>query len=647
MKKIYTIITLVLLSVSMLNAQDNSTKKADKQFSRLEFVKAADSYNKLIKKGKSSDYVISQLAKCYYNIFNTVEAEKWYAKIVENSSDPDVIFRYSQMLRANGKYELSNTWMMKFVALRPADDRATTFMKDPNYLPKIISKGKRFNVQNLNINSEYSDFGGSIKNNKLYITSSRNTVGLFDLGRWITQRINYGWNNEPYLDIYSFDITESGSLINEDYLNSNINTKFHEGITSFDANGTMYFSRESFFENEYIKDPNSRNITSVLGIYKLNDGDNNVIGLNINSAEYSVKNPSISSDGKTLYFSSDMPGGYGNFDIYSGEIDEEGNINNVKNLGQKINTEGQEMFPYIGNNDNLYFSSDSQLGLGGLDVFYSRNVDGKWATVRNVGIPVNSNADDFAFIINEVSGEGYVSSNRTGGKGSDDIYSIKMLEPICDVLLTANIFDAKTKETIGSAITSISDSKGNIASTKNSSDKGVSEFMLVCQEEGKIIVSKEGYNSKIVDLKVSNEEFRTIDIMLDPIEKIIVAEKIMLNPIYFDFDKSNIKSEAAFELDKLVQVMNKYPEMTIAIESHSDSRGPSAYNMRLSERRAKTTSQYVVSKGIDPSRIISSGKGESNPVIDCDKCTKELDQLNRRSEFIITKGNPMIEVIEN
>ena len=140
MKKTYTIITLVLLSVSMLNAQDNSTKKADKQFSRLEFVKAADSYNKLIKKGKSSDYVISQLAKCYYNIFNTVEAEKWYAKIVENSSDPDVIFRYSQMLRANGKYELSNTWMMKFVALRPADDRATTFMKDPNYLPKIISK---------------------------------------------------------------------------------------------------------------------------------------------------------------------------------------------------------------------------------------------------------------------------------------------------------------------------------------------------------------------------------------------------------------------------------------------------------------------------------------------------------------------------
>jgi len=267
--------------------------------------------------------------------------------------------------------------------------------------------------------------------------------------------------------------------------------------------------------------------------------------------------------------------------------------------------------------------------------------------VRNVGIPVNSNADDFAFIINEVSGEGYVSSNRTGGKGSDDIYSIKMLEPICDVLLTANIFDAKTKETIGSAITSISDSKGNIASTKNSSDKGVSEFMLVCQEEGKIIVSKEGYNSKIVDLKVSNEEFRTIDIMLDPIEKIIVAEKIMLNPIYFDFDKSNIKSEAAFELDKLVQVMNKYPEMTIAIESHSDSRGPSAYNMRLSERRAKTTSQYVVSKGIDPSRIISSGKGESNPVIDCDKCTREQDQLNRRSEFIITKGNPMIEVIEN
>ena len=640
MKNIFTFIALTFLSITTIDAQDKSSKKADKQFSKLEFVKAAESYKKLINNGKSSDYVVAQLAECYYNIFNTVEAEKWYATLVEDSSDPDIIFKYSQMLKANGKYKLSNKWMNKFVELRPADNRATSFLKNPNYLPKIISKGKRFNVQNLDINSEYSDFGGTLNNNKLYITSSRNTVGLFDLGRWITQRINYGWNNEPYLDIYSFDVTESGSYLNEDYLGSNINTKYHEGLASFDNEGNMYISRESFYENEYVKDPESNNITSLIGIYKISKGEKNVVALNINSVEYSVKNPSVSSDGKTLYFSSDMPGGFGNFDIYKGDIDEQGNINNVENLGQKVNTEGQEMFPFIGDKNNLYFSSDSQLGLGGLDVFFTKEVDGKWASVRNVGIPVNSNADDFAFSMNEATGEGFVSSNRSGGKGSDDIYSIKRLIPICDVLLTANVMDAKTKLGIDSATTSISDNEGNIASTKTSSNEGVSEFMLVCDEAGKLIVSKDGYNSKIVDLKISNEEFTSIDVMLDPIEKIIVAEKIELNTIYFDFDKSNIKAEAAFELDKLVQIMNKYPEMTVNIESHTDSKGPSSYNQRLSERRAKTTSQYVISKGIDSSRLISTGKGESSPVVDCTNCSKEEDQLNRRSEFIITAGNP-------
>jgi outer membrane protein OmpA-like peptidoglycan-associated protein/tetratricopeptide (TPR) repeat protein len=640
MKNIFTLITLTFLSIFSLNAQDNISKKADKQFSRLEFVKASESYKKLIDKGNASDYIVGQLAECYYNIFNTVEAEKWYATLAEDSTDPTILFRYSQMLKANGKYKLSNKWMLKFVELRPADNRSTTFMKDPNYLPKIISKGKRFNVQNLDINSEYSDFGGTLNNNKLYITSSRNTVGLFDIGRWITQRISYGWNNEPYLDVYSFDVSESGSYINEDYLDSNINTKYHEGLASFDANGNMYLTRESFYENEYVEDPESNNITSLLGIYKITRGDKNVVGLNINSVEYSVKNPSISADGKTLYFSSDMPGGFGNFDIYKGDINENGDINNIENLGQKVNTEGQEMFPFIGNENTLYFSSDSQLGLGGLDVFFTKEVDGKWASARNVGIPVNSNADDFAFSINETSGEGFISSNRSGGKGSDDIYSIKRLVPICDVLLTANVMDAKTKLGIDSATTSVSDKEGNIASSKTSSEKGIAEFMLVCNETGKLIVSKEGYNSKIVDIEITNEEFKSMDIMLDPIEKIIVAQKVELNSIYFDFDKSNIKPEAAFELDNLVQVMIKYPELTVSIESHTDNKGPSSYNQKLSERRAKTTMQYVVSKGIDSSRLSADGKGESNPIVDCSNCNKEEDQLNRRSEFIITAGNP-------
>ncbi|HIF49686.1 MAG TPA: cell envelope biogenesis protein OmpA, partial [Cytophagales bacterium] len=554
MKNILTLFTLTFLSLTTIYGQNNSTKKADKHFSRLEFVKAAEEYLELINKGNSGDYVISQLAESYYNIFNTVGAEKWYSKIADSSSDPEVIYKYAQMLKANGKYKLSNEWMRKFTDLRPYDNRSTSFLKDPNYLSKIINKGKRFNVQNLDINSEYSDFGGILFENQIYITSARND-----------KRKIYGWNDEPFLDIYKFNVDE-GSYINEEILDDVINTKYHEGIVAFSPDGsTMYFTRESFFDKSFYRDSLTNNQIGVIHLYKAtrcvkkhitwkNNGKcqfshswSNVTRLEINSPNYSVKNPTVSCDGELIYFSSDMPGGYGNFDIYRGELDTLGNINNIKNLGQKINTEGQEMFPYVCCDKILYFSSDAHLGLGGLDVFYTKQIDGKWTNPRNVGIPVNSNADDFAFILTEECEDGFVSSNRSGGKGSDDIYAVKKLLPLCDILFTANILDSKTKESISFATTSISDNTGIIDNTKMTSEKGLAEFMLECEDEIQLMVSKTGYESKMLDLKFSDIPPPVLDIYLDPIEEIIVEEKIMLNPIYFDFDKSNITNQAAFE----------------------------------------------------------------------------------------------------
>ena len=643
MKNILTLFTLTFLSITTIYSQNNSTKKADKHFSRLEFVKAAEEYLELINKGNSGDYVISQLAETYYNIFNSVEAEKWYSKIVDSSSDPEVIYKYAQMLKANGKYKLSNEWMRKFTDLRPYDNRSTSFLKDPNYLSKIINKGKRFNVQNLDINSEYSDFGGILFEDQIYITSARND-----------KRKRYGWNDEPFLDIYKFNVDE-GSYINEEILDNVINTKYHEGIVAFSPDGgTMYFTRESFFDKSFYKDSLTNNQIGVIHLYKatrctkkhITWKDNgkcqfshswsNVTSLEINSAYYSIKNPTVSCDGELIYFSSDMPGGYGNFDIYKGELDSLGNVNNIKNLGQKINTEGQEMFPYVCCDKILYFSSDAHLGLGGLDVFYTKQIDGKWTNPRNVGIPVNSNADDFAFILTEECEDGFVSSNRSGGKGSDDIYAVKKLLPLCDILFTTNIMDSKTKDPISSATTSISDNTGIIDNTKMTSEKGLAEFMLECEDENQLMVSKTGYESKMLDLKFSDIDPPVLDVYLDPIEEMIVEEKIILNPIYFDFDKSNITNKAAFELDKLVAIMEKYPDMIIRAESHTDSRGPAAYNRGLSDRRAKSTAQYVISKGISEERISGVGKGEEEPNVDCSQgCSKEEHAQNRRSEFII------------
>ena len=652
MKKILILLIIALFSFSPIIGQNNSTKKADKLFDRLEFVKAADEYLRLTKDGDDY-YIISRLADSYYNIFNTREAEKWYSKIVNKNPDAEVVFRYSQMLKANGKYKESNVWMTKFSEMKPYDTRAIAFRNTPNYIDKIIKKGKRFNVQNLkDINTVSSDFGAFKFDNSLYLTSGRKQKGSQN-----KKYNNYTSDEEYVLDVYRYDI------INDVYINETpvdaINTKYHEGVIAFSPTGdTMYFARETYYSKSYYKDSIVKNgatkeQVSVINLYRAtrctkkeitwkNNGDCNfnkgwnVTELEINSAYYSMKNPAISCDGKTLYFSSDMPGGFGNYDIYKSEINEDGSLGEAINLGQKINTEEQEVFPYMCCDNNLYFSSNGHLGLGGLDVFYSKEIDNKWTNVRNVGIPVNSNSDDFAFKMGEDCTNGFVSSNRSGGVGSDDIYAVKKIKPLCDILLESLIVDAKTENPINQAITSAADDTGIINNTKETNNEGLVEFMFECEDEIKLMVSKDGYESKMIDIKLLDIDPPLLTIKLDPIEELIVEEKIILNPIYFEFDKFNITNQAAFELDKLVAIMEKYPEMIIRAESHTDSRGPAAYNKLLSERRAKATAQYVISKGINENRISGVGKGEEEPEIDCASgCTKDKHAKNRRSEFIV------------
>jgi outer membrane protein OmpA-like peptidoglycan-associated protein/tetratricopeptide (TPR) repeat protein len=634
MKKILTLFTIAALSSFSLIAQNSSTKKADKHFNRFEFVDAAEDYTKLVENGKADAYVYSQLAESYYNVFNTQEAERWYAKALETTDNPEMVFKYSQMLKANGKYDESNVQMAKFAKMRPSDDRALAYNKNPNYLPKILEKGKKFNIQNLDFNSKYSDFGGTLKDGKLYITSSRNT-----------SRKTYGWNEEPFLDIYELDQNEDGSYQAAVLVENKVNTKYHEGVASFSPDGnTMYFSRESFFEKEYEKDSISKVRYSLLHLFDANKIDgkwDNVQGFAINSENYSVKNPSVSADGTTLYFASDMPGGFGLFDIYKAAINSDGSLGDPVNLGQKVNTQGQEMFPFSSSNGTLYFSSNGHLGLGNLDVFYTKEIDGKLAPIRNVGIPVNSSADDFAFSLNEETEEGYVSSNRDGGKGSDDIYAIKKLQPLCDVLITGTVKDSKTGNPIDAASVAMFDDQGNEVLSKVTNPDGTVEFIVECGKTSELEVTMDGFESQRITVGASEEEEVAVSIMLDPIEEIVGPEKINLDPIYFDFDQSNITAQAAFELDKLVQIMTKYPDLIINATSHTDSRGNASYNERLSDRRAKTTVQYLISQGIDKSRISGEGKGESELKVDCgNNCTDEEHQLNRRSEFIIVSGGP-------
>ena len=258
--------------------------------------------------------------------------------------------------------------------------------------------------------------------------------------------------------------------------------------------------------------------------------------------------------------------------------------------------------------------------------------------MRNVGIPINSNADDFAFHIDDATGEGFISSNREGGKGSDDIYQTMTLQPLWDTMITATVVDEKTGEPVADAMVTLFDDQGNKIVSKKANAKGIAEFIIESGKDTELEVVMDGFESKRVPVKGTQEQEVNVKVSLSPIDKIIAEDRIELDPIYFDFDKSNITSKAAFELDKLVQVMNKYPDMVIDVTSHTDNRGSDAYNMRLSDRRAKTTVQYVISKGIDKSRISGMGKGETEPKVDCGaNCTEEEYQLNRRSEFMIVK----------
>ncbi len=634
MKNLKTLLFITLVSSFGLTAQNKDTKKADKQFSRFEFVKAADGYNKLVENGKGDPYIYGQLAESYYNIFNTIEAERWYAKTLETSDNPEMIYNYAQMLKANGKYEASNQQMERFASKRPSDKRSSAYRDNPNYLPKLLEQGKKFNIQNTDFNSEQSDFGGTFNDGKLFITSGRNDT-----------RKTYGWNDEPFLDIYTIAKNSDGSYQAATLANNSINTKFHEGLVSFTPDGkTMFFSRESYFEKKFQKDALSNTHISQLYLFKatkLGEDWDTVETLTLNSENYSVKNPSVSSNGSTLYFASNMPGGYGNFDIYKVSINTDGTLGEPENMGQKINTAGQEMFPFSSSTNILYFSSNGHLGLGGLDVYFTKEIDGKIAPIRNIGIPVNSNADDFAFIINEDTMEGFVSSNRAGGKGSDDVYAIKKTQPLCDVLITATVLDDKTRKPLSRASVSLYDTEGHKVVTKTTSADGLAEFIVACETDSELQVRLTDFDSKKVAIKGSSDLENNIKISLDPIEKLIVDDRIELAPIYFDFDKSNVTAQAAFELDKLVQIMNKYPDLIINATSHTDYIGSNSYNLKLSDRRAKTTVQYVISRGIDEARISGTGKGETEPKIDCGtNCTDEERQLNRRSEFIIVSGGP-------
>jgi outer membrane protein OmpA-like peptidoglycan-associated protein/tetratricopeptide (TPR) repeat protein len=620
MKK-YSIVSLILL-ITVSYGQNKATEKADQLFESYQYIGAIDEYLKLADSKNANQYVYTQLAESYYNVFNATEASKWYAKATQEKATAETYYHYAETLKVQGKYQEANKQMDTFASLAPNDSRAKEHKANPNYIPSLANKSKMFDIAETNIKSEgQSDFGAVLTNdNTLYFVSTRNSSKKTD--KWI---------NQPYLDIFKATRNESGAF-SEPTNVSELNTPYHDGPVSISNDGnTIYFARDGHSEGQYEKSKSSKTKIGQQGLYKATKIDGKwaqIEALPFNSTSYSVSHPSLSKDGKTLFFASNMPNGLGESDIWKVAIEGNG-YGKPQNLGANINTPGKENFPFITEDNTLYFASSGKQGFGGLDVF-KINLN-TTEQPQNVGKPVNSEKDDFSFSFNNTANVGYFASNRNG---SDAIYTAN---PVCTAQAIAVVTNKQTGAILTNANVAILDAKGNTIETKQTDSQGKVSYDIECQTGYTFNVKAENFETESFPIQKTKSGEVIVQAQLVPSEVVITDTEVILKNVYFDFDKSNITAQGANELDKLVKVMKENPTMVIFVKSHTDSKGKSNYNLRLSEQRAQSTVQYLLSKGITRDRISGKGFGNTEPKVKCAPCSEDEHAQNRRSEFVIVK----------
>lgn len=656
MKKSFILLATLLICVFSVQTQNKNKKQkphkgteiADAYFRDYSYHKAAKLYQEAIQKGDSSEHVLKRIADSYYNISNVEKSSFWFKKAITKypKINTDYVYKYIQSLRSLGKYEEASEWIEKFKQRSFNDGRIKDDLSYSMEKHNELLNTERVYVEykNLDINTKYADFGSFKRGDTLYFASSRVKDSIID------EKNLYEWNQEPYLDIFQVSFTQEGKDItfneSEKLASNVINTPLHESSVTITSDGkTMYFTSDNGSKagSRRIGGKRAKDGTVNLKLFKATLQTDNTWGeikeLPFNDKSFSNGNPALSPDDKTLYFSSDREGSYGQSDLYKVKILEDDEYGEPQNLGGKINTPGRENFPFIAKDSTLYFSSDAHLNLGLYDIFES-NILKKNQTnieIKNLGAPYNSSFDDFAFSIDSTN-VGYFSSNRPGGKGSDDIYSFGKFE--CKQLFKGYVKDKISSEPLSEVTVKVVDENGKIIQEVTSDENGYFEFKnLGCDTKYTVIGEKVIYkpDSKEFTTSSTNGDETEMELNLEPL---IQDGEIVINPIFFDYNKSNIRSDAAYELENIVVVMKTHPKMKIKIESHSDSRGKASYNEKLSDRRAKSTRNYLYSRDIETNRIESAiGYGESQPLnkcVDGVKCTDAEYEKNRRSKFIIT-----------
>ena len=643
------LLPIIIFTLSFYNigyAQENKQViRANEKYDNYSFSPAIDIYKKVLDKGYVSADLLKKLGNSYYFNANYEDAAKIYKRLVEEyPSDvtPGYYFRYAQTLKTIGDYDNSNNTMSKFIAATSDDVRASIYKDEKNYLRDIERNSGRYTITPFEYNSPYSEFAPSYYKEGVIFSSDRDTGNL--------AKYRHTWNSQDFLDLYKVDESDfSIGVVKK--LGAELNTRLHESTSTVTKDGnTIYFTRNNFKSGKYVKDENGVIRLKIFKATLVDDVWTNIEELPFNSDSYSIAHPALSSDEKTMYFASDMPGTHGESDIFKIAINEDGSFGTPINLGNKINTEARETFPFVSSKEVLYFSSDGHPGLGGLDIFATKIIKEGQAQgiIANIGAPANSKTDDFTFIFDEDSKTGYLASNRAEGQGADDIYSFVEDIPLlleCEQKITGTVRDKISNEILAGATVKVINKDNEEVTTVTTDAEGNYELLVDCNEVNFIRALIKGYVPSEEYLERSDEKPRIIDFYLER-DTVTggygddLAKLLQLSTIYFDFDKFNIRPDAEIEIQKIIAAMEKYPELKVKANSHTDSKGKDSYNLWLSKQRANSTIQYMISKGISSDRLQSEGFGENKLVNKCTndvKCTKEEHQLNRRSEFIIIK----------
>ncbi|MFD1063388.1 OmpA family protein [Winogradskyella litorisediminis] len=651
MKKLFKyILAITLIQGSFLaNSQERKVESVSEEYDKFAYLETSKVLLEVAENGYRSKEMLQKLANSFYFQNKMKEASRWYGELFKLTTDVDseYYFRYALALKGAKNYEKSDEWMEKFNQKNPSDTRAKSFIARRDYRKQIQqnSKSNSVVVENLDFNSEYSDFGTAIYDGTLVFASSRDN-----------DEKTYQWNGQPYLDLFKVYGYNDGDFSDATEYSSKINTKFHESSVAFMPDGnTIFFTRNNYFKNKARKGDDGVNKLKLFRATKNENGNwDDISPIHFNSDEYSVAHPTINKEGTRLYFASDMDGTIGDSDIWVVDINADRTLGTPRNLGNSINTEGPDSFPFVNSEGDLYYSTKGIPGLGGYDIFVVRSADEKIGNnvtdnyvVTNIGEPFNSSADDFGFYENIENENGFFTSNREGGAGDDDIYSFRPSD--CSQVVRGNVRNAQTGELLPGATVVLSDTEGNELERVVVASDAAYMFNVDCDKQYLVRGSKEKYS---VEEKRFNSNSGSLALNLDiglypevieigPCDDL--AKSLNIPLIYFELDKSEITYVAELQLQKVLAVLVEYPSMQIDIRSHTDCRASESYNQALSERRAQATLKYLTKSGIDPSRLSGKGYGESQLVNDCgcgttdtSECTELQHQKNRRSEFIIT-----------